>query len=558
MEYIDLSLNKIILLIAFILPGILTACNTGAGDFVFLDANSRTVSFKKIPALSKSEGSHILLIDEEYKTPVYSLKKEIFNINNQLSLNVEYKSSETVFLYLYYDNKTVYETELPRTDDYMQYLLNLEDVRVFDSFQFKSNDPGNFNINYCSMENWEPGVFFGDTFKISEGMKYTTTHNSPLTHEMYFEPLVQKYKYTNENFVLSISYEADFDIKLSSPDIVNIDFGNDDVTFKYYLRLKNGEEKFHFYRSMVNFVPEWIKFKIPEGVSITINSFRIEQIPEGVPLFADFKEILDINPEYWRNKNYELYSWDLFPDVLVFDFLNYDIQSNYFKRLAFFVEKYGYVGTILSNDDLSGKHGWNAHDYRPEDLAAFFNKTSKEGVELNDEEYHLLEILLNNKILAKDDEQFLPGEGAIISISQESYRGTRKKLLNHEGSHGIVFVLPEYFDEIQKIWDEFSADEKKYWKVYLDFNSYNTNDEYLLVNEFQAYVVQRKMETVDWSFNGYAGPRLMRKLGKNADFVQKLIDSSPNVFIRMSVNVDKVLYSFTQRRIGDLYSLKNR
>ena len=51
----------------------------------------------------------------------------------------------------------------------------------------------------------------------------------------------------------------------------------------------------------------------------------------------------------WRNKEYELFQWEQFPGILFFDTANYKIQDDFFKRLAFFTEKTGYVGTLASD-----------------------------------------------------------------------------------------------------------------------------------------------------------------------------------------------------------------
>mgnify|MGYP000928978100 CR=1 FL=1 len=73
-----------------------------------------------------------------------------------------------------------------------------------------------------------------------------------------------------------------------------------------------------------------------------------------------------------QGEEYRWYRWDLLPSVILFDFRNYDIQDAYLKRLAFFVEKRGFVGRLAPNQEIAPLHGWNAHDYKAEDLARFF------------------------------------------------------------------------------------------------------------------------------------------------------------------------------------------
>ena len=95
------------------------------------------------------------------------------------------------------------------------------------------------------------------------------------------------------------------------------------------------------------------------------------------PLPEVMSAVLQRNPEQWRNPAFELYSWADFPSILIWDCLNYDIQNRFFRRLSYYVEKKGFRGALMSNEELRDKHGWNAHDYRAEDLADFFNKAAE-------------------------------------------------------------------------------------------------------------------------------------------------------------------------------------
>jgi len=68
---------------------------------------------------------------------------------------------------------------------------------------------------------------------------------------------------------------------------------------------------------------------------ITISLFSLAPIP------ADPGKILSYPQASWRDKRYEVFRWDVFPQILIFDTANYDVQDQLFKRLAFFVEKAG-------------------------------------------------------------------------------------------------------------------------------------------------------------------------------------------------------------------------
>ena len=77
-----------------------------------------------------------------------------------------------------------------------------------------------------------------------------------------------------------------------------------------------------------------------------------------------------------------MFSWDRFPNVLILDTASYAVQDDMFNRLAFFVEKAGHAGAIETPAALSGIRGYNAHDYRADDLARFFTTAEKQAVRL--------------------------------------------------------------------------------------------------------------------------------------------------------------------------------
>ena len=101
-----------------------------------------------------------------------------------------------------------------------------------------------------------------------------------------------------------------------------------------------------------------------------------------------------------------------FPAVLIFDTASYDVQDGLFKRLAYFVEKAGYRGEIEDPAALAGKHGYNAHDYRAEDLARFFSEAARQGDALTPGEAELEQILLSNDLIRKTAAGFSPGRGS--------------------------------------------------------------------------------------------------------------------------------------------------
>ncbi|MDR0721053.1 MAG: hypothetical protein LBF78_15590, partial [Treponema sp.] len=107
-----------------------------------------------------------------------------------------------------------------------------------------------------------------------------------------------------------------------------------------------------------------------------IASLRVYPAPDrpfpDEPIPADPGLVLDYPRTAWRDSRYEVFRWESFPSVLVFDFADYAVQDRFLKRLAFYVEKAEFRGRLAEDREIASLHGWNAHDYRSQDLAAFF------------------------------------------------------------------------------------------------------------------------------------------------------------------------------------------
>ncbi len=176
-------------------------------------------------------------------------------------------------------------------------------------------------------------------------------------------------------------------------------------------------------------------------------------VPVEAPIPADPGQVLTWDQSSWRNPDFELFSWSRFPRVLILDMASYEIQDAFFKRLAFFVEKAGHAGKLESLSALAGLHGYNAHDYRAEDLARFFDAASREDPPgLSVEESALETILAENGVIKKTAAGFAAGDGCILSISRGSSPLLRSLLLTHESFHGLFFTIPAFRDATEAAW----------------------------------------------------------------------------------------------------------
>jgi hypothetical protein len=163
------------------------------------------------------------------------------------------------------------------------------------------------------------------------------------------------------------------------------------------------------------------------------------------------------------------------------------------KRLAFFVEKTGFRGRLAHDYEIEDLHGWNAHDYRAQDLANFFDAAKKNNFPLLAEERELEKILLNERIIVERQGSITPGIGAIISISRESPSYLRYRFMAHEGYHGIFFIDEDFRDFNRRRWDQLPAAARRFIVSYFEFQQYDVRDEYLLLNEFMAHVLQQSV-----------------------------------------------------------------
>ena len=224
----------------------------------------------------------------------------------------------------------------------------------------------------------------------------------------------------------------------------------------------------------------------------------------STPVPLDPGLILTYPVERWRDRRYEVFSWDRFPEILIFDTADYAVQDKLFKRLAFFVEKEGFIGRLWQDAEIAHLHGWNAHNYRAEDLAVFFQTARETNFPLLQEEWELEYILLTNGILRWDhNSRIIPGRGAVLSLSRESDRvntSLRPRFMAHEAFHGIYFVDEEFRIFSRQRWQQLPDYARVFLLAYFNLQAYDTSNEYLVVNEFMGHILQFTVANASWYF----------------------------------------------------------
>jgi len=282
------------------------------------------------------------------------------------------------------------------------------------------------------------------------------------------------------------------------------------------------------------------------------SSLRL-RAPEGLEIKAFYAAVLGIEDYELADlgrvllskapiAEYSVYRWDLIPSVLIFDFKDYATQDRYLKRLAFFVEKLGYRGTLLKDEDIAALHGWNAHDYGSEDLAAFFRAAREKSFPLDAAEKELEGVLLREAVIVESGGTFEPGKGAMISIARESGDALRWTFAVHESTHAIFFSDADYRRFARSLWSSLEEREKWFWKTYLGWAAYDVGSDYLMGNEFQAYLLQQPTAAVEEYFVKRKSAELLEKHPELEEKVNAYMAEFGSAFTRRAKELEAWLY----------------
>ncbi len=328
-----------------------------------------------------------------------------------------------------------------------------------------------------------------------------------------------------------------------SPRVARILFKGQDHTTGFSAAPDPARHRFSFTLGSIGFLPRSVEVTAEdagEQAGPAMRACEIAFIPEDVPIPSDPGLILAYERALWRGRDFEVFSWDLFPHVLVLDTADYAVQDGMFKRLAFFVEKAGYTGTIPPVSELEKRHGYNAHDYGAADLARFFSAARADRLPLTPGETALLKLLLANGVLTESGSALEPREGAVLSISRSSPPALRRLLLTHESFHGAYFSLPEYRDSCVRVWDSLSDAEQEVWRLFLSASAYNVQDRNLVINEFQAYLFQQDRRKVG-DFQAIVIERMRKRFPQEAGLLDGFLRDHPDSFLRSFDLLDRAL-----------------
>jgi hypothetical protein len=360
---------------------------------------------------------------------------------------------------------------------------------------------------------------------------------------------------------LELDYRFDATLEMPGQAVIRIFRNEGEFRADYTITLRPGEHELFFLPDFPLSGDLRIELEGEKGLTpqaLRINRRALWTDSRWSPMPADMGEVLDRSASTWRRSDFELYSWNLFPQLLIFDYRDYAVQSAMLKRLAFFVEKKGSAGELLPNEALEKRHGWNAHDYRSEDLARFFTEAQRQKFPLNDEEYMLRDILEENIIIAPDEAGGWKGvDGGFLSLSRESSDRLRYLFLVHEGYHGLFFSSKPFRDRVFSYWDTLSTEEQDFWRIFLDWKRYNVlQDNYLLVNEFMAYLMQQDRSRVDSYFFNHTIPTLIAAKPEERERLELFVSQHPDHFRRSAAAIESAAFETAGVLAGNLFDTR--
>jgi hypothetical protein len=543
-----------VILSCFILSFFLfVSCGQPSLGFPVTDETGERIAYSLSPRPPKGEEGKFLNAREGHETPRYIFKRGLSVNSEGKSFFLIYEATESCLLTIETD-EGVTEHEIPQTYANTEVRLPVAKGRAIKSFQVTSTRPEcELSILRAGIADSFSGVRFGDSPLIGGGISLYVSKGTTYIREFSLPQAVPG------DTAVEITYGGAGRLNGATATLILYGGGERSVfTLDLLQKSREGGEKVMLYPAMCRFPFNEIRIE-SDAPGFYLSSLILTPMDADDtlrPLPGDLGNILLYDSRHWRNPSFELFSWDRFPGILVMDTLNYDIQSRFFKRIAFFVEKRGFQGRILDDKTIGPLHGWNAHDYRALDLAAFFDKAFKENFPLYEEERLLFKVLKANGVLKEGKEGIEPGLGGILSISQETDASLRRVFLVHEGYHGVFFSSTAYADEVAKIWDGLAPEEKDFWSRFLASKQYNVADGYLLVNEFQAYLMQQSPGLADSYFKKYIIPQMIKNDGKLEPILSGLTGRYPDTFLRNAQAVEDAAERTTGVIAGDLIGIR--
>lgn len=221
---------------------------------------------------------------------------------------------------------------------------------------------------------------------------------------------------------------------------------------------------------------------------------------------GDYNTILDA-------KSDELNIWQYAgnPDIYIFDFPNLTQQGKTFNRITQLTEQYNEpykrvltlqeIESYLASIRRTQANMAFGNDVLVSELVLFFNLADNGKIELLPEELALRDFAISHGLIKvwRKFYQAVQPNVVILSIPQTQERRdnepkiselARRAIFTHEIAHGEYYTNPHYAKYCYRFWSSVLNDEQRnVFKKFLSKYNYSLNEEELLVNETQAYLM---------------------------------------------------------------------
>lgn len=221
---------------------------------------------------------------------------------------------------------------------------------------------------------------------------------------------------------------------------------------------------------------------------------------------ADYSTILNN-----KSDRVSVFDYDGRSLILIIDFPTLSEQGRMFNRVVALIERVGAPRErVLDNAELAqfiravGKTEATlayGNDFLVAELVVFFNLADMAGIQLTAQETALRRLLLDRRLMAVRNGFFqaLVPHAVLLSLPQESAGSpgnppvaalARQTILMHEVGHAVFYTNPLYANYCRQFWHgTLSEEQRAAFRKFLSGSSYNPDNEEMMVNETQAYLL---------------------------------------------------------------------
>lgn len=198
-------------------------------------------------------------------------------------------------------------------------------------------------------------------------------------------------------------------------------------------------------------------------------------------------------PEWNQNIKYILECRELIevPATLLCLTTSYNLLAELMGRVSYYSEAKPQYNIAAHNDTVylqSDQRFYLGHDIKPQDLVNFYKDANLKCKENDSYCLNQYEKELEKYIFESQKTNY-------VTLALEAKTNIFFQVLTHEILHAQYFTSSTYREKIKDFWqNQISSSDKEQITKSLS-KVYNISDEFLLLNEFQAYLLEYQSET---------------------------------------------------------------